>query len=90
MATAIFASTGNPVVGALVFAGRVPIFEDVMNTTKRFVFGVLSSLLFSAGFVNAADRLDPMSQALPPSDSNTKMAATQDSGTFCHFTNEDR
>jgi len=60
-----------------------------MKNTTRFVLGVLSSLLFSAGFVNAADRLDPMSQALPPSDADTKIAAT-DTGTFCHFTNEDR
>jgi hypothetical protein len=31
---------------------------------KRFVFGLLSSLLLAAGFAHAADRLDPMSLSL--------------------------
>jgi hypothetical protein len=35
-----------------------------MPKTKRFLFGVLSSLLLAAGFVRAADNLDPMSKAL--------------------------
>jgi hypothetical protein len=32
-----------------------------IQTAKRFVFGLLSSLLFAVGFAHAADRLDPMS-----------------------------
>jgi len=28
--------------------------------TKRFVFGLVSSLLFSAGFCSAAERFDPL------------------------------
>jgi hypothetical protein len=35
-----------------------------MKNLKRLVLGVLSSLLFAAGFANAADRLDPMSEDL--------------------------
>jgi hypothetical protein len=31
-----------------------------MKTTNRFVFGLASSLLLAAGFVRAADRLDPV------------------------------
>lgn len=31
-----------------------------MKTSKRLVFGLLSSLLLAVGFVRAADRLDPM------------------------------
>ena len=36
----------------------------VMNSIKRLVFGVISSLLLAAGFVRAADRLDPMTNSL--------------------------
>lgn len=36
---------------------------NVMNTTKRLVFGALASLLLAVGFANAADRLDPMSRS---------------------------
>ena len=35
-----------------------------MNTIKRLVLGVLSCLLLAAGFVRAADRLDPLTQTL--------------------------
>jgi ABC-type amino acid transport substrate-binding protein len=35
-----------------------------MNTTKRFIFGALASLLLAVGFANAADRLDPMSRSV--------------------------
>jgi hypothetical protein len=35
-----------------------------IKTAKRFLFGLLSSLLLAAGFAHAADRLDPMSVAL--------------------------
>lgn len=38
-----------------------------MHSSKRLVFGILSSLLLAVGFVRAADRLDPMSQSLRPS-----------------------
>jgi hypothetical protein len=31
-----------------------------MKTTNRFVYGLASSLLLAAGFVRAADRLDPL------------------------------
>jgi hypothetical protein len=35
-----------------------------MNTLKRLVLGIISSLLLAAGFAQAADRLDPMTQSL--------------------------
>jgi hypothetical protein len=37
-----------------------------MNTqkVKRFLLGLLSSLLLAAGFAHAADRIDPVSLAL--------------------------
>ena len=41
-----------------------------MNSTKRLVFGVLSSLLLAGGFARAADRLDPMTQSLRPTASD--------------------
>jgi len=31
-----------------------------MNTTKRYLLGLVSSLLLAVGLVRAADRLDPM------------------------------
>lgn len=36
----------------------------VMNSIKRLVLGVISTLLLAAGFVRAADRLDPMNNSL--------------------------
>jgi hypothetical protein len=32
-----------------------------MNSLKRLLFGLLSSLLLAAGFAHAADRFDPVS-----------------------------
>ena len=36
-----------------------------MNTTKRLIFGILSSVLLAVGFAKAADQLDPITQNLP-------------------------
>lgn len=36
---------------------------EAMKTTSRFILALLSSLLLSAGFVRAAERLDPISRA---------------------------
>jgi hypothetical protein len=38
----------------------------VMNSTKRLVFGLVSTFLLAAGLARAADRFDPMSQSLRP------------------------
>ena len=46
-----------------------------MNTTKRLLLGVISSLLLAIGFARAADRLDPMSSSLAVS-SNTVNATS--------------
>lgn len=37
---------------------------SAMNSIKRLIFGVVSTLLLAAGLARAADRLDPMSQSL--------------------------
>jgi hypothetical protein len=42
-----------------------------MKTTKRFVLGLISSLLLAVGFVRAADSLDPVLQNSPVSSNNT-------------------
>jgi len=39
-----------------------------MKTPTRFLLGLFSSLLLSAGFVRAAERLDPLSHSLATSD----------------------
>ena len=57
-------STGNPVVGAIAYEEMKKKLTGVMNSTKRLIFGVVSTLLLAVGFVRAADRLDPMSQGL--------------------------
>lgn len=49
-----------------------------MKTTNRFVLALLSSLLLSAGFVRAAERLDPISQAT--SHSNAKLTPAPECG----------
>lgn len=33
-----------------------------MNTTKRLIFGILSSVLLAVGFAKAADQFDPMTR----------------------------
>jgi hypothetical protein len=39
-----------------------------MNTTKRYLFGIISSVLLAVGLARAAEQLDPMSQHLPAAD----------------------
>lgn len=46
-----------------------------MNKTKRFFYGVLSSLLLAAGFARAADGLDPMTKTLG-ADASSPVAST--------------
>ena len=41
-----------------------------MNSITRIVSGLLSSLLLAAGFVRAADRLDPINNSLRLSNHN--------------------
>ena len=45
-----------------------------MNSTKRLIFGILSSVLLAGGFARAADRLDPMSQSLRPTASDVVLS----------------
>ncbi len=46
-----------------------------MKTSKRLVFGLLSSLLLAVGFVRAADRLDPVLKGANGSSDTTMSAA---------------
>jgi hypothetical protein len=46
-----------------------------MNSTKRFIFGLVSSLLLTAGFVRAANSLDPITVSQIRGDSNGSLTA---------------
>jgi hypothetical protein len=58
--------TGIPVFNGIARGGNAKCSRHVMNSTKRFFFGVISTLLLAVGLARAADRLDPMSQSLRP------------------------
>jgi hypothetical protein len=59
-----------------------------MKNLKRLVLGVLSSLLFTAGFARAADLLDPMSRSLSLN-TDTSISGAPDCSSLCdiHDTN---
>jgi hypothetical protein len=57
---------------------RMRIIAPAMNTTKRFLFGFLSSALLAVGLARAADILDPMSRSLPAAQSKTGTKSTAD------------
>lgn len=46
-----------------------------MNTTKRFVFGLLSSALLAVGLARAADLLDPVNRSLSEAQSTIARTA---------------
>ena len=54
-----------------------------MKNLKRFLLGVLSSLLFTIGFARAADTIDPMSQSLSKSGGDSVISGAPDCGTLC-------
>jgi hypothetical protein len=58
-----------------------------MNTTKRFVFGILSSVLLAVGLVRAADSIDPVNASLPPVDAAIT-ESSPDSSTLCDYSDE--
>jgi len=39
-----------------------------MNTRKRYLYGLISTLLFAAGFARAAERFDPVTHSRPAFD----------------------
>lgn len=51
-----------------------------MNNTKRLVLGVLSCLLLSVGFVNAADRVDPINSGAQSSESRKPIGGGGEDG----------
>jgi len=50
--------------------------RSIMKTSKRFLFGVLSSLLLAVGFAHAADRIDPMNSKASLSSMDASKAET--------------
>ena len=46
-----------------------------MNSITRLIYGLVSSLLLAAGFVRAADRLDPTNHSLGLIDNKNMTAA---------------
>ena len=53
-----------------------------MKNSKRWCLGMFSSLCLAAGFVRAADALDPINVDLKNAD-NGSIAGTPDSVNFC-------
>jgi hypothetical protein len=53
--------------------------RGVMKTTKRYFFGLVSSLLLAAGLARAADRFDPMSNSLASDASGSVVRSSPDS-----------
>lgn len=55
-------ATGIPVVGDIARFRDLGDKGNAMNpTAKRFLLGMISSLLLATGFVHAAERFDPVS-----------------------------
>jgi hypothetical protein len=58
------------------------VLSDMKNF-KRFLFGVLSSLLFATGFVRAASQLDPMSRSLDQTATDSVISGAPDCSSPC-------
>lgn len=56
-----------------------------MKNLSRFIFGVLSSLLFAVGFARAADQLDPMSLGRATAGTETVISAAPDCVSSCNL-----
>lgn len=56
-----------------------------MKTTKRYLFGVISTVLLAAGLVRAADRLDPVSRNLTTNNDCTLAASVQSCVSVCNY-----
>ena len=54
-----------------------------MKTLNRLVLGVLSSLLLAAGFVRAADQMDPISRSLPKNEGSMVTSTAPDCSQNC-------
>jgi hypothetical protein len=57
-----------------------------MNSTKRFLLGVLSSLLLAVGFVRAANQIDPLTQSMGSSTATSVMDPIPPCTTACEDT----
>lgn len=53
-----------------------------MNTTHRFLYGILSSLMFAVGLERLGARLDPLSQTIKVA-AEPSLAAADTGGTQC-------
>lgn len=58
-----------------------------MNTTKRFLYGILSSALLAVGLIQAANRFDPMNRSLPQPDTMVNKVA-EDTQSACWFASD--
>ena len=56
-----------------------------MKKLKRLLLGVLSSLLLTAGFAQAADQLDPMSRSLAVTRTDPALSGALDCAGNCDF-----
>jgi hypothetical protein len=55
-----------------------------MNNKKRYLFGLISTLLLAIGFARAAERFDPMNPALGSSQVQTSGVAP-DCNAVCNY-----
>lgn len=54
-----------------------------MKNSYRLLLGVLSGLMLSAGFVNAANRLDPLANQLNATSSQATRTTAPDCTSYC-------
>jgi hypothetical protein len=60
-----------------------------MKNFKRMAFGIVSSLLLSAGLARAAQHVDPLTQSIAPnSQANVNMTPAPDCTMPCYFQSE--
>lgn len=80
-------ATGIPVVGDIAHALDVGDNGLAMNpTAKRFLLGMISSLLLATGFVHAAERFDPVSDTVRQKRMSESAQIASDDCTFtCNF-----
>lgn len=84
LANAILNSTGIPVVWPLGDAGiSGKSCPRMKNKSSRFIFGVLSSLLFAVGLSRAASVVEPLAGSLADASSKSVIAGAPDCSTYC-------
>ncbi len=82
-AIAIFYFSGFPETGELGVSACLSRFDGAMKNSYRLLLGVLSGLLLWAGFANAANRLDPLTNHLNAASSQAPSGTAPDCGSYC-------